>query len=207
MEKIVNAAKPYLPNGALRAQLTQLGWLVLTNYVVRNADCHSKNIALYYTSRDDVAFTPVFDLVTTQAYPRFASNPPALSIEGRKIWTPGKSLETFFKARLGIPSREYQHMVEALCDSAVTISHEMIEASLARPEWRWITKQMVAAWNEGMKSLRGDRSSVAVEEIEGAMKAANFSPPDRPIRDRREIGRSELLAPRRAVKARSHRGK
>ena len=98
-------------------------------------------------------------------------------------------------------------MVEALCDSAVSITHEMIEASDARPEWRWITKQMIAAWNEGMNSLRGERSGVVVQEIERAVEGANFSPPDRPIRDRQVIGRSELLGSRRDVKAGSRRGK
>ncbi len=63
----------------------------LTNYVVRNADCHSKNIALLYISRADVAFTPIYDLVISQAYPRFADNPPGLSIGGRQTWTLGHS--------------------------------------------------------------------------------------------------------------------
>lgn len=74
-EKVLNATRAYLLPGYSRAQLRHLGWQLLTNYVVRNADCHAKNIALFYTSLHDVAFTPAYDLVTTQAYPRFASNP------------------------------------------------------------------------------------------------------------------------------------
>jgi serine/threonine-protein kinase HipA len=48
-----------------------------------------------------VGYTPVYDIITTQAYPRYATNPPGLSIEGRKTWAPRKSLENFFKARVG----------------------------------------------------------------------------------------------------------
>ena len=83
-ERVWNATRPYIPAERLQAQREHPGWQLLTNYVARNADCHSKNIALFYTSRADVAFTPVYDLVTTQAYPRFASNPPGLSVGGRQ---------------------------------------------------------------------------------------------------------------------------
>lgn len=79
-EKMVNAAKAYLlQRDSLRLQFEQLAWHLLTNYVVRNADCHTKNVALFYTSVDDVAFTPAYDIVTTQAYPRFAAPPPRLA--------------------------------------------------------------------------------------------------------------------------------
>jgi serine/threonine-protein kinase HipA len=104
-ERLVKAAMAYLPAADSMTQLTQLGWNILANYVVRNADCHSKNIALYYTSVGDVKFAPAYDIVTTQAYRRFASNPPALSIEGRQTWAPGKSLEKLFNSRLRIPPR------------------------------------------------------------------------------------------------------
>ena len=93
-ERVWNATRAYIPGERLREQREHFGWHILANYVVRNADCHAKNIALYYTSRADVAFTPVYDLVTTQAYPRFAANPPGLSVGGRQIWTPGRTLGT-----------------------------------------------------------------------------------------------------------------
>jgi len=78
----------------MRGQSEQLGWHLLTNYAVRNADCHAKNIALYYTGLKDVAYAPVYDVVTTQAYPRYAANPPELSVDGRQTWAVGKTLET-----------------------------------------------------------------------------------------------------------------
>ena len=72
---MLNATRAYLPPAQARRQLEQLGWHLLVSYVVRNADCHAKNIALYYTCLADVGYTPVYDIVTTQAYPRYASNP------------------------------------------------------------------------------------------------------------------------------------
>jgi serine/threonine-protein kinase HipA len=189
-EAVLGATRAYIPPGMIRAQLEQLGWHILTNYVVRNADCHAKNIALYYTQLGDVGYTPVYDIITTQAYPRYATNPPGLSIEGRKTWAPGKSLENFFKARLGITPAIYRNMLEQLCESAVETGREMIEAAKDEPRWRDITKQMLHAWNEGMASVRSVRKNDKLKGLTPHIVAAGFSdatPPKRP----EVIGRSQ----------------
>lgn len=193
-EKVLNAARSYLPASGARAQLEQFGWLLLTNYVVRNADCHAKNIALYYTSLADIAFTPVYDVVTTQAYPRYAASAPGLSVEGRKTWTVGKTLERFFNARLGIAPREYASMVERLCESAVEVGREVIEAAKNEPQWHGIAKQMVHAWNDGMESLRSPRPAAQFRGLTAAIEEAKFSDPEPPDTSRDVIGRSGLLA-------------
>lgn len=197
-EKVLKATRPYLPASESRSQLAQFGWLLLSNYVVRNADCHAKNIALYYTSRTNVAFTPVYDIVTTQAYPRYASNTPGLSIDGRKTWAVGKTLERFFNARLGISPREYASMVERLCESAVEVGREVIDAAKNEPQWHNVAKQMVHAWNDGMESLRSSRPAPQFRGLSSAIEEAKFSDPEPPDTSREIIGRSELLAkPRR----------
>ena len=191
-EAALRATRAYLPSGTSHSQLERFGWHLLTNYIVRNADCHTKNIALYYTQLADVAYTPAYDIVTTQAYPRYATNPPGLSIEGRKTWAPGKALETFFKARLGIAPPDYKQMLERLCESAVEVGREMIEAAKNEPRWHGIAKQMLHAWNEGMASARSARKDNKLKGLTRYIKAAGFSdpaPPERP----QVIGRSELL--------------
>lgn len=206
MERVLSATQAYLPAAHGRLQRERFGWHLLTNYVVRNADCHAKNIALYYTSLGDVAYTPAYDIVTTQAYPRYAGNPPGLPVEGRKSWMPGKSLERFFNARLGIAPRLYAEMVERLCDSAVTVGKEVIEAARNEPQWRGIAKQMVHAWNDGMESLRNGKRAVDRHGLAAAIEAAGFSDPTPPESGRKAIGRSELLAtPRKRNRSRVHR--
>ncbi|MEM5293168.1 type II toxin-antitoxin system HipA family toxin [Burkholderia sp. JPY481] len=197
-EKMLNAARAYLlDRDTMRVQLQQLGWHLLTNYVVRNADCHTKNVALFYTSVDDVAFTPVYDVVTTQAYPRFAANPPGLAIDGRKTWAAGKTLERFFNTRMGIAPRQYAQMVEALCDSAVDVGHELIEAARNEPQWRTVAKQMLHAWDDGMTSLRSPKKSLQFRGLKPAIEAAGFSAPEPPERSREVIGHSPLLGRRK----------
>ncbi|EEA00911.1 HipA N-terminal domain protein [Burkholderia sp. H160] len=196
-EKMLNAARAYLlDRDTMRMQLQQLGWHLLTNYVVRNADCHTKNVALFYTSVDDVAFTPVYDVVTTQAYPRFAANPPGLPIDGRKTWAAGKTLERFFNTRMGIAPRQYAQMVEALCDSAVEVGHQLIEAARNEPQWRTVAKQMLHAWDDGMTSLRSPKKSLQFRGLKPAIEAAGFSAPEPPDRSREVIGHSPLLGRR-----------
>ena len=196
-EKMLNAARAYLlDRDRVREQLQQLGWHLLTNYVVRNADCHTKNVALFYTSVDDVAFTPVYDIVTTQAYPRFAANPPGLPIDGRKTWAAGKALERFFNTRMGIAPRQYAQMVEALCDSAVAVGHEMIEAARNQTQWRTVAKHMLHAWDDGIASLRAPKKSLQFKGLRPAIEAAGFSDPEPPERTREVIGRSPLLGKR-----------
>lgn len=197
-ERVWKATRAYIPTERLRAQREHFGWHILANYVVRNADCHSKNIALLYTSRTDVAFTPIYDLVTTQAYPRFATNPPGLSLGGRQTWTPGRTLEVFFNGVLGIPPKQYAAMVEQLCESAVEVGKEVIEASRNEPAWRDVAKHMVHAWNEGMETLRSSKSAPHLRGLESAITQAGFSGPRTAQDGRVQIGRSELLAPRRS---------
>jgi serine/threonine-protein kinase HipA len=196
-EKMLNAARAYLlDRDSMRQQLQQLAWHLLTNYVVRNADCHTKNIALFYSTVDDVAFTPVYDIVTTQAYPRFAANPPGLPIDGRKTWAAGKTLERFFNTRMGIAPRQYAQMVEALCDSAVAVGHEVIEAARNEPQWHTVAKQMLHAWDDGMASLRSPKKSLQFKGLKPAIEAAGFSAPEPAERAREVIGRSPLLGKR-----------
>jgi serine/threonine-protein kinase HipA len=148
---------------------------------MRNADCHAKNIALYYTSLEDVA------------YPRYADNPPGLPVDGRQTWVVGKTLERFFKARLGIAPKLYAEMVERLCESAVQAGQEVIEAARNESRWHTVAKQMVHAWNDGMASLHSAKNAVAFRGLSDAIAHAGFSKPEKPESVREVSGWSALL--------------
>jgi len=195
-ERVLNATRAYLPPACTRDQLDHFGWHVLSQYIVRNADWHAKNIALYYSNFRDVSYTPVYDMVTTQAYPRYASNPPGLPVDGRQTWTIGKSLEQFFKARLGISPKKYAQMVDRLCESAVEIGEEVIAASKNEPRWRTLAKHMVHAWNEGMATIRSPKRLHEFRGLDEAISHAGFSELDTPETARTVVGRSELLGKR-----------
>jgi serine/threonine-protein kinase HipA len=194
MERVLKATEAYLPDATRQAQLEQLGYHLLTNFVVRNADCHAKNIALYYTQLDDVAFSPVYDLVTGQAYDGFRDGTPGLSIEGRKTWIPGKTLPHFFASRLGISPRRYALMLEELCDSAVEVGRELAQLGGGEQRWRGIVKNMLHAWDRGMQDVRNRASSVSLAAV---IREAGFSDYGKPEPAPRS-GESPLLAKRRS---------
>lgn len=194
MERVLKATEAYLPDATRQSQLESLGYHLLSNFVVRNADCHSKNIALYYTNLDDVAFTPVYDLLTTQAYDGFRDSSPGLSIEGRKTWTPGKTLPHFFASRLGISSTRYSRMLEELSDSAVDVGRELAKLAGSEKRWRDIVKNMLHAWDRGIQDVRDPNSTVSLAPI---IKKAGFSDYDKPKPVAR-MGESPLLAKRRS---------
>jgi serine/threonine-protein kinase HipA len=192
-EQIVKAARAYFSAEAWLEQSRRLGWLILSTYVVRNADCHAKNIALLYTDANDVQFSPAYNMVTTQAYPRYAKNPPALSIDGRKTWAPGKTLERFFATRLGIPGAEYTRMVQALCDAAVQTCNEVAVEAKANPQWRDVAKNMTHAWNEGTQALRSTKPNVAFHALQPVIDQEQFSPPDKAPPEDLAASRSDSL--------------
>jgi serine/threonine-protein kinase HipA len=200
-EAVLKATRAYISPGLMRAQLENFGWHMITCYVVRNADCHSKNVALYYGSRGDASFTPVYDVVTTQAYPRYANNAPGLSVGGRKTWAPGRTLEQFFKAQLGIAPSLYKEMVERVCESAVEVGREVIAAARNEPRWREVAKGMVHAWNEGMASLRSVRQQSSLKGLTEDIGEADFSDPP-PPEPPKTFGHSELLEGRRSGRRR-----
>jgi serine/threonine-protein kinase HipA len=203
LEQVLKATAVYLPDASRQAQLERLGYHILANFVVRNADCHSKNIALYYTGLDDVAYTPVYDLVTTQAYDGMRDRNPGLSIEGRKSWDPGKTLSKFFLQRLGIGQRRYQQMLDELCDAVVSTAHELIALSLENDEWTVIVRNMLWAWDQAMQSVRQPGSTLSLGPV---IRNAGLGPPDRPPPVTR-TGESPLLgARRRSPRVRKRKG-
>jgi serine/threonine-protein kinase HipA len=202
LEQVLKATAVYLPDASRQAQLERLGYHILANFVVRNADCHSKNIALYYTGLDDVAYTPIYDMVTTQAHDGMRDRTPGLSIEGRKSWDPGKTLSKFFLQRLGIGQRQYRQMLDELCDAVVSTAHELAALSRGNNAWHFIIKNMLWAWDQGIQSVREPGSTLTLGPI---IRDAGFGPPEQPQPVAR-TGESPLLGKRRrSPRVRKHK--
>jgi serine/threonine-protein kinase HipA len=95
-------------------------------------------------------------------------------------------------------------MVERLCESAVEVGREIIEAARNEPRWRDVAKQMLHAWNAGMASVRSIKMEDTYKGLSADIEAAGLSdatPPERP----KAIGRSELLASRSRKSKQSRR--
>lgn len=194
-ERIARAVRDHVPAANRAEVFRQMATLLLLTYALRNADCHAKNIALRYTRRDDVHFAPAYDMITTAAYPDYASNPPGIAFMGKKTWSPGKHLQTFITATFGLPAREQVDIVDRISTAIAEVGPQVREAMAEYPGFVEIGKRMLLAWQEGLAGLR-DKRTYAMGDAELGEAFTGFSDL-KPVKEKRQvIGRSDLLGRR-----------
>lgn len=196
-ERVVGRIKDIVTNPAQQnAALSQLADLLLLTYALRNADCHTKNIALLYSSRDAIELAPIYDMLTITVYDDYAKNPPGMPVEGRSSWLPGKSLERFLQTRCNVMPAQTKERVERICEAIVKVAPQVIAATKQHPNFHETGKRMLHAWNDGMNSLRLQKTW-SLPTLTTAIEYAKFSdvaaqkPPHS-----EKIGRSPLLGKR-----------
>ncbi len=195
-EKVVNRIKEVTPVDQQRDSLARLGDLLLLTYALRNADRHTKNIALLYSGREDVALAPVYDMLTITVYDDYCNNPPGMPVHGRSTWNPGRALEIFLETRCGLKPAQVKERVEKICEAMVDVTGQVIEASRRYPGFAGIGPRMLHAWNDGMNSLRL-RKVWSLPSLQTRIDAAGYA--DTPLPKApppKKVGRSPLLAPR-----------
>ncbi|TWO70024.1 type II toxin-antitoxin system HipA family toxin [Caenimonas sedimenti] len=178
------------------AALSRLADLLLLTYVTRNADCHTKNIALLYKGSSEIWLAPVYDMLTITVYDDYARNPPGMAVNGRKTWLPGKSLELFLGLWCGLKPADVYQRIEKISDAVVTIAPRVVQAARDYPAFGAIGPRMLHAWNEGLNSLRLQKTwslPTLSDKIEEA-GWADIDPPKPP--KPKKIGRSPLLGER-----------
>jgi serine/threonine-protein kinase HipA len=192
-ERIAKAVRAHVQGGNQYETFQKLTAMLLLTYALRNADCHAKNIGLLYTSRDDACLAPAYDFFTTSVYAGYQHNPPGIGLMGKKTWLPGKTLARFITANLGLAEKEQKVMVErisdAVADSALAVREKM--ESLAG--FRDTGKRMLAAWSEGVNSLRDSRM-YSLSPWKSSQAFKGVSDPPKLENPRSIVGRSELLA-------------
>jgi serine/threonine-protein kinase HipA len=194
-ERIATAVRDFVPGPAQYETFRKLTTLLLLTYALRNADCHSKNVALQYTSRADVGLAPAYDFFTTSVYANYQNNPPGISFMGRKTWLPGKTLGTFITSTFGIPQREQKEIAERISDSVADTAPAVRELMDGLAGFKDTGKRMLATWSEGVRVLR-DRRMYALSPWKSSTAFERISDPPKLKSPRRVIGRSELLANR-----------
>jgi serine/threonine-protein kinase HipA len=199
-ERIAKAVRDHVDGKYQYETFQKLSSMLLMTFALRNADCHSKNLALLYTSRQDARLAPVYDFFTTSVYAAYKDNPPGIMFGGKKTWLPGKTLAKFITVNFGIPDREQKLMLERISDAVADTAPAVREMMNDLAGFKDTGKRMLATWNDGVNHLRDSRmyglapwkSSEAFEGISDPPKLEN---------PRTVVGRSELLAPPRRRKS------
>jgi serine/threonine-protein kinase HipA len=199
-ERIAKAVRTYVPGGDQRETFQKLTAILLLTYALRNADCHSKNLALLYTSRTDARLAPAYDFFTTSVYEGYRNNPPGISFMGRKTWLPGKTLGTFITSTFGISQREQKEILERISDAVADTAPAVCEVMKRLAGFKDTGKRMLAAWSEGVSVLRDSRM-YGLSPWKSAAAFEGISEPPKLKNPRTVIGRSELLAHRTKSKS------
>jgi serine/threonine-protein kinase HipA len=157
---------------------------------MRNADCHTKNIALLYSSRHDIELAPVSDMLTITAYADYAQNLPGMLLGGRRTWRPGKSLEIYLQTSCNVGPTAAKSRAERICESMVEVAPRVLEATKHYPQFREIGKRMILLWNEGMNCIRLQKTWI-LPTLSDQIANSQLSAPKKKAR-REKLGRSPL---------------
>ena len=191
-EKVANRIIQVTPAVNQSKALSDLANLLLLTYALRNADCHTKNIAVLYSDDADVRLAPVYDMLTITVYDDYCRNPPGMSVGGRSTWKPGKALDVYLRTRCGLKPSEVGQRVERLCEAIVEVSPDVARASRGYKAFETTGPRMLHAWNEGMNSLRLSKtwSIPSLEPLLQGEGIAQVDPPQAPSPTK--IGKSTL---------------
>lgn len=190
-ERVAKRIKDVTPVGGQAAALSDLSNLLLLTYALRNADCHTKNIALLYSSRQDVRLAPVYDMLSITVYDDYCNNPPGMSIQGRQTWNPGKALPLFLQHHCGIGLAAVQTKVERVCEAIVAVSPEVLRATRDNKHFTEVGVRMLRAWNEGMNSLRLQKAW-SLPNLDHLLDDETLAKVADPKTPRKVLGRSPL---------------
>ena len=140
-------------------------------------------------------------MLSIRVYDFYASNPPGMSIDGRKTWTPGKALWRVLQQHFGIEPKQQRELADIVAEAISSVVPDLIHHVQHTPGFREIGTRMLWEWDQGLRRLN-ERIMVPVPDIVAQATAAGIeqaSPPAKHIPAR--IGESPLLASRRRKKA------
>lgn len=198
-ERIAKAVRDHVPGRLQYETFAKLAKTLLLTYALRNADCHAKNLALLYTTWDDVHLSPAYDFLTTNVYASYQFNPPGISFLGKKTWTPGKNLPQFIAGTFGIPRKEQNLFVEQIGDAVSKVVPIVQEKMKEHPEFRDLGKRILLAWQDGVNGLR-DQRTYASGAWPGDKAFEGISDPPKLTSGATRIGGSPLLGRRKGSK-------
>jgi serine/threonine-protein kinase HipA len=192
-ERIAKAVRDHVDGRYQYETFQKLSSILLMTFALRNADCHSKNLALLSTSREDARLAPVYDFFTTSVYTGYRDNPPGIMFGGKKTWLPGKTLAKFITANFGIPDREQKLIVERISDAISDTAPAVRELMASLEGFNDTGKRMLTTWSDGVNYLRDSRM-YGLSPWKSSEAFEGISDPPRLENSKTVIGRSELLA-------------
>lgn len=127
---------------------------LVLSVIVRNGDAHRKNFSVVYNTRNDVRFSPAYDIISTTPY--IPKDTIALMLNGSKRWPGRKSLVRFGINSCKLTQREATEAIEQTRE-AVTRTRELLIAmrkDAGSTRAGHALASMLAAWEDGLWQTR-----------------------------------------------------
>lgn len=194
-ERITTAARDHIEGKGQRDAFLVLAKVLLLTYAFKNADCHSKNLAMIYSRPEDARMSPVYDMLTTTVYADYQYKSPGIMFMGRKTWAPGKNLAKFIMREFNLSEREQKGIVEQIGDALADTAPTARELMKRLPEFQDTGTRMLSTWNQQIQDLR-DSKTYAMSPSKLGDAFADLAEVPKLKSRRRVIGKSELLADR-----------
>lgn len=194
-DRVAARVRELVPAPHLHSSNEQLARTLLLTFALGNADCHTKNLGLLYSSETDVHVAPIYDMLSIRIYERYADNEPGMFVGGRKSWDPGKALGIYLRQQLGIEPARQRELTEQVCDALSDSLGDLHHHATHTPGFSDIAARMVHEWSDGCRRLAA-RSGITVPNLTAAAAARGV--PAKPTRTvaRRRTGGSQLLGRR-----------
>jgi serine/threonine-protein kinase HipA len=154
-ERVVKTAATFVASLGRVAARRELFRRIVLCWMLRNGDAHLKNFGLLYSSATDARLAPLYDVVTTTAYPTLRNDVPALMLGGRRLWRFKKGTWTrFARAHCAIDPAETAAVLERLAQAITEESAELERYAQDQPEAAAVLGPMLLQWRVGMADVR-----------------------------------------------------
>ena len=153
-ERVARLTRQFLAQENLRTAQQQLAATLMLTYALGNADCHTKNIGYLYNNARDVRLAPIYDMLSIRVYDFYATNPPGMSIDGRKTWTPGPALWRVIQQHMDVEPRQQRELADRICEAITGVVPELIYRTKHTPGFQTIGSRMLYEWHTGIRRLQ-----------------------------------------------------
>lgn len=190
LEEIAKLHSEYVAPQNKQESARKLYRMLLLNCALHNGDAHLKNFALTYTNPDDAFIAPVFDVVTTSAYPD-VDDMPALTLQGKKTWWMGKALRLFASNRLSLAQKEKDEAERDIVNAIDTVLPLLRKMIKKYPHFRETGKRMVLEWSAGKIDITEDAKKRLIDKtVLSEMKLSDVKHKNKKINLYSELGNS-----------------
>jgi len=150
LESCANTINQFISVEQRQKALYDFFKLTLINVCIRNGDAHLKNYGVLYDNLQDytlgafpqckIAFSPVFDIVSTVPY--LPNDTMALSLTGSKRWPKWKVLYQFATQHCGLSRKKIEQIVQEVESAKSACLPVLQQLSEQHPEFKMIASDI-----------------------------------------------------------------